>query len=68
MLYPDNKVHGATMGPTWGRQDPGGPHLATWILLSEYVLYFLLITVSMEEYENISIYFFILIVDDVYRA
>ena len=32
---PDNKVHGANMGPIWGRQDPGGPHvgpinLAIW--------------------------------------
>ena len=24
---PDSKVHGANMGPTWGRQDPGGPHI-----------------------------------------
>ena len=24
---PDNKIHGANMGPTWGRQDPGGPHV-----------------------------------------
>ena len=24
--YPDSKVHGANMGPIWGRQDPGGPH------------------------------------------
>ena len=23
---PDGKVHGANMGPIWGRQDPGGPH------------------------------------------
>ena len=23
---PDSKVHGANMGLTWGRQDPGGPH------------------------------------------
>ena len=23
---PDSKVHGANMGPSWGRQDPGGPH------------------------------------------
>ena len=23
----DNKVHGANMGPIWGRQDPGGPHV-----------------------------------------
>ena len=32
---PDNKVHGTNMGPTWGRRDPGGPHvgpmnLAIW--------------------------------------
>ena len=24
---PDNKIHGANMEPTWGRQDPGGPHV-----------------------------------------
>ena len=35
-LYPDSKVHGAHMGPTWGRQDPGGSHvghvnLAIWV-------------------------------------
>ena len=24
---PDGKVHGAHMQPTWGRQDPGGPHV-----------------------------------------
>ena len=23
---PDSKVHGANMGPIWGRQDPGGPY------------------------------------------
>ena len=25
--FPDSKVHEAYMGPTWGRQDPGGPHV-----------------------------------------
>ena len=24
---PDSKVHGDNMGPIWGRQDPGGPHV-----------------------------------------
>ena len=24
---PDSKVQGANMGPIWGRQDPGGPHV-----------------------------------------
>ena len=32
-IYPDSKVHGAFMGPTWGRQDPGGPHAGPIILL-----------------------------------
>ena len=32
--YPDNKVHGANMGPIWGRQEPDGPMLAPWTLLS----------------------------------
>ena len=37
-IYPDNKLHGANMGPTWGRQDPGGPHLghmkiAIWVVV-----------------------------------
>ena len=29
---PDSKVHGAYMGPTWGRQDPVGPHVGPMIL------------------------------------
>ena len=35
-LYPENKVHGAKMGPIWGQQDPDGPHIgpmnfAIWV-------------------------------------
>ena len=35
VTFPDSKVHGASIGPMWCRQDPGGPHvgpmkLATW--------------------------------------
>ena len=26
-MSPDSKVHGANMGPIWGRQDPGGPQV-----------------------------------------
>ena len=26
-VIPDSKLHGANMGPTWGRQVPGGPHV-----------------------------------------
>ena len=25
--HTDRKVHGANMGPIWGREDPGGPHV-----------------------------------------
>ena len=24
---PDSRVHGPKMGPVWGRQGPGGPHV-----------------------------------------
>ena len=27
IMNPDSKVDGANMGPIWGRQDPGGPHV-----------------------------------------
>ena len=26
---PDNKVHGANMGPIWGRHDPAGPRVGS---------------------------------------
>ena len=34
--FPDLKIHGAYMGPIWGWQDPGGPHVdpmnfAIWV-------------------------------------
>ena len=40
---PDSKVHEANMGPIWGRQDPGGPHVgpmnfAIWDILSPNLL------------------------------
>ena len=36
MTYPDSKVHGANMGPTWVLLAPGGPHaglinLSIWV-------------------------------------
>ena len=37
--FPDSKVHGANMGPTWGRQNPGGPMLAPWTLLSGFPIW-----------------------------
>ena len=43
IIYPDSKVHGATMGPIWGRQDPGGPrggpmNLVIWVHPCEKVI------------------------------
>ena len=40
---PDSKVNGANMGPIWGRQDPGGPHVgpmnfAIWAIVQEFTL------------------------------
>ena len=32
IMNPDSKVHGANMGPIWGRQDPDGPHVGPMIL------------------------------------
>ena len=34
---PDKKVYGANMGTTWGRQDPGGPHVSPMNLATWYV-------------------------------
>ena len=36
--FPDSKVHGANMGPIWGRKGPGGPHVgpmnfAIWVVV-----------------------------------
>ena len=36
LTYPDSKVHGANMRPTWGQQDPGRPlvspmKIAVWV-------------------------------------
>ena len=41
---PDSKIHGANMGPIWGRQDPGGPHVgfmnfAIWVELKWWGYY-----------------------------
>ena len=40
---PDSKVRGANMGPIWGRQDPGGPHVgatnfAIWVIATESIV------------------------------
>ena len=42
---PNSKVHVANMVPTWGRQDPGGPHVgpmnfAIWEVMDDLILVF----------------------------
>ena len=40
MTTPDSKVQGANMGPIWGRQDPGGPHVGPmnlWTFLTRII-------------------------------
>ena len=49
--YPESKVHGANMGPIWGRQDPGGPHVgsmnfAIWVGLD------LMEHISQQQHDN----------------
>ena len=49
-MYPDSKVHGAYMGPTWCRQDPGGPHVgpmnfAIWVVMLQLLYLNLVATV-----------------------
>ena len=42
--FPDSKVHGAIMGPIWGRQGPGEPHVgpmnfAIWIVIDLFNIF-----------------------------
>ena len=42
--HPDSNVHGAKMGPTWGRQDPGGSQVghvnfAIWVNVTMHHAY-----------------------------
>ena len=42
--YPDSKVHGANMGPIWGQQNPGGPHVGPmkfiiWVYMDKIGFY-----------------------------
>ena len=43
--HPNSKVDGANMGPTWGGQDPGGPHVgpmnfAIWDIFEAGAIWF----------------------------
>ena len=41
--FPNSKIHGAIMGPIWGRQEPGGPHVgpmnfAIWVIQGQTIV------------------------------
>ena len=42
MFYPDSKVHGANMGPTWVLSAPGGPYVGPMNLAIRLYLYLVL--------------------------
>ena len=44
---PDSMVHEAYMGPTWGRQDPGGPHVSPMNLTIMESTSFRLLTLAL---------------------
>ena len=56
-LEPDSKVNGGNMGPIWGRQDPGGPHVgptnfAIWV---EQISWHILIMVTSHKRHSFDI-------------
>ena len=78
---PDSKVNGANTGPTWGRQDPVGPHvghinLVIWgaSKLIRWYLIFCRLCIISNHYFNIMVvnlhshvYIYIIIIDIWYR-
>ena len=48
LVYLDSKVHGANMEPIWGRQEPGGPMLAPWTLLSGYWYIYAFLSIGLD--------------------
>ena len=55
--FPDNKVHGANMGPTLGRQDPGGPHvgpmkIVIWVKMVSWDAKCMSLTLVSMEYQK----------------
>ena len=58
---PDSKVHGANMGPIWGWQDPGGPHVGPMnLVVWEAIVYILQMfwRVLTMYYEATTLYWF----------
>ena len=54
---PYSKVHGANMGPIWGRQDPGGPHVGPMnlVIWEKH----LMISITVLKYCTIALFYYI---------
>ena len=59
-----SKAHGSNMGHTWGRQDPGGPHVghmnfaiweAIWVVAICYLAYTLIVPVPVKQSWRMSV-------------
>ena len=55
--FPENKIHGANVGSTWGRQDPGGPHFGHMNLLS--VLHWCNLRCMLASSNDVKLYIFL---------
>ena len=58
VAIPGSKVHGASMGPIWGRQAPGGPHVgpmnfAIWGFHVQTVVHSLVILLLYHTYASV---------------
>ena len=53
---PDSKVHGANMGPIWGRQDPGGPHVGNmnFAIWEGFVVFFVSLSKLLNNSQHIT--------------
>ena len=51
--YRDSKIRGVNMGPTWGRQDPGGPHVGPMNLAIWVYIYLLFLSFVKTERANV---------------
>ena len=56
-IYPNSKVHGANMGPSWGRQDPGGPHVGP-MNFAIWVVYFIQMDIIFQWWSSVIYYNF----------
>ena len=51
-VLPDSKVHGAHMGPIWGRQDPGGRHVGPMNFIIWALTYMGNLTMEMLQFQH----------------